>query len=134
MLQIDETTIGDHFSLATSDFCFYIWEYTAGQRYDFSSTNQLISNLKIKPTQIAANPRRDYYKQQAIHHSAAALRSLVQRNWVEQIGTFVPMPTSKIPDHEDCDDRMQRLLHGLRHTERRYPPDARADREHPCGS
>ena len=59
MLQIDETTVGDHFSLATSDFCFYIWEYTAGQRYDFSPTNQLISNLKIKPTQITTNPRRD---------------------------------------------------------------------------
>jgi hypothetical protein len=54
MLQIDETTVEDHFSLATSDFCFYIWEYTAGQRYDFSPTNQLIANLKIKPTQITA--------------------------------------------------------------------------------
>jgi len=110
MLQIDETTVGDHFSLATSDFCFYVWEYTAGQRYDFSPTNQLISNVKIKPTQIAANPRRDHYKQQAIHHSAAALRSLVQRTWVEQIGTFVPMPTSKIPGHQDFDDRILRLL------------------------
>ncbi len=110
MLQIDETTIGDHFSLATSDFCFYVWEYTAGQRYDFSPTNQLISNLKIKPTQITANPRRDHYKQQAIDHSAAALRGLVQRAWVEQIGTFVPMPTSKIPGHQDFDDRIQRLL------------------------
>jgi hypothetical protein len=50
MLQIDETTVADHFSLATSDVCFYIWEYTAGQRYDFSPTNQLISNLKIKPS------------------------------------------------------------------------------------
>src|SRR5258707_5935 len=76
MLQIDETTVADHFSLATSDFCFYIWEYTAGRRYDFSPTNQLISNLKIKPTQITANPRREYYKQQAINHSATALRSL----------------------------------------------------------
>ncbi len=83
MLQIDETTVGDHFSLATSDFCFYIWEYTAGRRYDFSPTNQLISNLKIKPTQITTNPRREYYKQQAINHSATALRSLVHRTWVE---------------------------------------------------
>jgi hypothetical protein len=111
MLQIDETTVGDHFSLTTSDFCFYVWEYTAGQRYDFSPTNQLISNLKIKPAQIEANTRRNYYKQQAIDHSAAALRSLVQRTWIEQIGTFVPMPTSKVPGHQDFDDRIQRLLH-----------------------
>jgi hypothetical protein len=53
LLQIDETTVGEHFSLAASDFCYYVWEYTAGQRYDFSPTNQLIANLKIKPTAIA---------------------------------------------------------------------------------
>src|SRR5258708_10950873 len=110
MLQIDETTVGDHFSLATSDLCCCVWEYTAGQRYDFSPTNQLISNLKIKPTQITTNPRREYYKQQAINHSATALRSLVHRTWVEQIGTFVPMPTSKIRGHQDLDDRLLPLL------------------------
>jgi hypothetical protein len=110
LLQIDETTVGEHFSLVASDFCYYIWEYTAGQRYDFSPTNQLIANLKIKPTQIAVNPRRDHHKQQAISHSAAALRSLIQRTWVEQHGTFVPMPASKIPKHQDYDDRIYRLL------------------------
>jgi hypothetical protein len=110
LLQIDETTVGEHFSLAASDFCYYVWEYTAGQRYDFSPTNQLISNLKIKPTQISANPRRDRHKQQAIGHSAAALRSLIQRTWVEQHGTFIPMPASKVPGHPDYDDRIHRLL------------------------
>jgi hypothetical protein len=108
--QIDETSVGEHFSLAASDFCYYVWEYTAGQRYDFSPTNQLISNLKIKPTQIAVNPRRGQYKQQAINHSAAALRTLVQRSWVEQYGTLVPMPPSKIPGHADYDNRIHRLL------------------------
>ena len=110
LLQIDETTVGDHFSLAASDVCFCVWEYTAGRRYDFSPTNQLISNLKIKPGQITISPRRDYYKQQAINHSAAALGHLIQSSWVEEIGTFVPMPTSKIPGHADFDDRIQRLL------------------------
>jgi hypothetical protein len=110
MLQIDETTIGEHFNLSASDFCFYVWEYVAGQRFTFSPTNHLISNLKIRPTQIAAAPSRDYYKQQAITHSAAALRSLIQRSWVEQMGTFVPMPPSKIAGDEDYDDRMHRLL------------------------
>ena len=110
LLQIDETTVGEHFSLAASDCCYYVWEYTAGQRYDFSPTNQLISNLKIKPTQIGASPRRDRHKQQAISHSAAALRSLVQRTWAEQHGTFIPMPASKVPGHRDHDDRIHRLL------------------------
>ena len=110
LLQIDETTVGEHFSLAASDFCYYVWEYTAGQRYDFSPTNQLITNLKIKPTQIGVNPRRDRHKQQAISHSAAPLRSLIQRTWVEQHGTFIPMPASKILGHQDHDDRIHRLL------------------------
>jgi hypothetical protein len=110
LLQIDETTVGEHFSLAASDFCYYVWEYTAGQRYDVSPTNQLITNLKIKPTQIGVNPRRDRHKQQAISHCAAALRSLIQRTWVEQHGTFIPMPASKILGHQDYDDRIHRLL------------------------
>jgi hypothetical protein len=110
LLQIDETTVGEHFSLAASDLCYYVWEYSAGQRYDFSPTNQLIANLKIKPTQIGVNPRRDRHKQQAISHSAAALRSLIRRAWVEQHGTLVPMPASKIPGHQDYDDRIHRLL------------------------
>ena len=110
LLQIDETTLGEHFSLAPADFCFYVWEYTAQQRYDFSPTNQLIANLKIKPTQIAANSRRGFYKQQAIEHAAAALRGLIQRTWVEQYGTFVPIPASKIVGDPDYDDRVHRIL------------------------
>jgi hypothetical protein len=115
LLRIDETTVGDHFRLAASDTCFYVWEYAAGRHYDFSPTNHLISNLKIKPSQVAARPRRGRYKEQAIHHCAAALRGLIQASWVERIGTFVPMPTSKIPGHEDCDDRIQRLLSAAFH-------------------
>jgi hypothetical protein len=110
MLQIDETTLGDHFRLTAADVCFYVWEYTAGQHYDFSPTNHLIANLKIKPSRIVSSPRRGRYKQQAIDHGAAALRRLIQPSWVEEIGTFVPMPTSKIPGHRDSDDRIQRLL------------------------
>ena len=110
LLQIDETTVGEHFSLAATDYCYYVWEYTAGQRFDFSPTNQLISNLKIKPTQISGNPRRDRHKTQAISHCAAALRSLIQRTWVEQHGTFIPMPASKVPGHQDYDDRIHRML------------------------
>lgn len=110
MLQIDETTVAEHFDLETSDHCYYVWEYTAGQRYDFSPTNQLISNLKIKPSQIGATPRRGHYKQQAIAHCAAALRSLIQQDWIEQVGTFVPMPSSKIPGHPDYDDRIHKIL------------------------
>lgn len=117
MLQIDETTVGEHFDLAAPDLCYYIWEYTARQRYDFSPTNQLISNLKIKPSVIVAKPGRNYYKQQAIDHSASALRTLISQEWIEQVGTLVPLPGSKTPGHADHDGRIDKLLrtafHGL---------------------
>jgi len=110
LLQIDETTIGDHFHLAAADSCFYVWEYTARRGYGFSPTNQLISNLKIKPSRIAASPGRGPHKQQALDHAAAALRGLVLPPRVGELGTFVPMPGSKAPGHPDFDDRIHSLL------------------------
>jgi hypothetical protein len=108
--EIDATTAGEHSSLDPPDRCYYIWEYTAGRRYDFGAANRLISNLKLKPTQIAARPDRGALKRQAVLHAAAALRALIERPWVEGHGTFVPMPPSKTADHPDHDDRMRRIL------------------------
>jgi hypothetical protein len=114
--QIDESTVSQHFSLRATDQCYYFWEYTAGKRYDFSPTNQLIWNLKTKPTQIAKSPGRNFYKQQAINHSAAALRRLLGQAYAEQGATFIPVPGSKAAGDPDHDDRMlhvlQRAFHG----------------------
>jgi hypothetical protein len=114
--KIDESTVNDHFSLRETDQCYYIWEYAAGKRYDFSPTNQLIWNLKIKPSQIAKSPGRDYYKQQAINHAAAALRRFLPQAYMEQNATIIPVPGSKATGDTDHDDRMllvlQRAFHG----------------------
>jgi hypothetical protein len=107
---IDESTVGEHFSLRESDQCYYIWEYTAGKRYDFSPTNQLISNLKIKPSRIAQSPGRNHYKQQAINHAAAGLRHFLPQIYAEQSATFIPVPGSKATGDPDHDDRMLRVL------------------------
>lgn len=108
--KIDDSTVGQHFSLRESDQCYYIWEYTAGKRYDFSPTNQLISNLKIKPSVIAKAPKRNYYKQEAIQHSAQALRHLLSQIYTEHNATFVPVPGSKAAGDADYDDRMLQVL------------------------
>lgn len=110
LLRIDESTVGQHFSLRESDQCYYIWEYTAGKRYDFSPTNQLILNLKIKPSWIAKAPNRNYYKQQAVSHAAQGLLHFLPRAHVEQRATFVPVPGSKAAGDPDYDPRMQRVL------------------------
>ncbi len=110
LLKIDETTVGEHFSLAATDTCYYIWEYAARQRFDFSPTNQLVKNLKIKRTDIVASPPRLKYKQEAIAHCANALRTLIPQAWVENSATIVPVPGSKANGHPDFDDRLQLIL------------------------
>jgi predicted amidophosphoribosyltransferase len=110
LLQIDETTVGEHFSLAATDTCYYIWEYAARQPFNFSPTNQLVKNLKIKPTEIAASPARRKYKQEAVAHCANALRALIPQGWVENHATIVPLPGSKANGHPDFDNRLQAIL------------------------
>jgi len=110
LLRIDESTVSQHFSLRDSDQCLYIWEYTAGKRYDFSPTNQLISNLKIKPGSLAKSPKRNFYKEQAIDHAAQGLLHFLPRAYVEQRATFVPVPGSKIAGDADYDPRMLHVL------------------------
>jgi hypothetical protein len=50
--KIDDSTVGEHFWLDGTDGCYYIWEYAARKRYDFSPANQLVFNLKIKPSAV----------------------------------------------------------------------------------
>jgi hypothetical protein len=54
----DDSTVGDHFWLAGSDQCYYIWEYTARKGYGFSPANNFVWNLKIKPSAIDKSPLR----------------------------------------------------------------------------
>ncbi len=108
--RIDDSTVGEHFSLDPTDRCYYIWEYAARQRYDFSPPNQLLFNLKIKPTAIAEVPTRGRHKQEAIAHAGAALRRLIAREFVESHATFVPIPCSKARADADYDNRLHRVL------------------------
>jgi hypothetical protein len=108
--KIDDSTVGEHFSLDSADRCYYIWEYAARKRYDFSPANQLVFNLKIKPSALAKAPKRNRYKLEAIAHSGAALRSLITRAFVETRATFIPIPCSKAAADPDYDDRLARVL------------------------
>jgi hypothetical protein len=108
--QIDETTVDQHFLLAPTDICFHVWEYTRRGGFNASPTNSLISNFKKKPSKLLTNPREAPWKERAIQHSAQALRSLVRRQWIEEFGTLIPIPCSKIGGHPDHDNRLQQVL------------------------
>lgn len=105
LLLIDESNRGDHTRLRAEDKCYHIWEYTSGRDYSFSATNDLISNLKKKPTSSAAVLK---HKSRAIESCAKALRTVLNTKWIEE-ATIVPVPGSKAPGDPNYDDRMARI-------------------------
>ena len=111
LLQIDETNVGDHWHLGDQDRCYYIYEYTSGRDYSFSHTNNLINNLKKKPT---ASKAQLGYKVGAITRCGVDLRKSLNPDWL-RTATLVPIPPSKSPDHPDYDDRMLKVAMAMGH-------------------
>ncbi len=106
---IDDTNRHQHAYLQPGDRCLFFGEYFAGKGYQGGGTNQLILNFKCKPSAAAANPARGNHKERAIASIAAGLRRSLVPESVARM-TFVPIPTSKIRGHADCDDRLTRSL------------------------
>jgi hypothetical protein len=115
---IDDSNRGDHFHLAVDDTCYYLFEYTSHRDYSFSTTNNLISNLKKKPSQ-AGQPGFQY-KARSIVTCGQSLRRALNPNWLES-ATLVPVPGSKVAGHPDHDDRVERICRWMRNP----PPDVR---------
>jgi hypothetical protein len=116
---IDDTSRGDHYHLTADDICYYLYEYTSHRDYSFSATNNLISNLKKKPSQ--AGQAHYWYKGQAIASCGRALGGALNPQWLAG-ATLVPVPGSKAPGHADHDDRIERICRLMRQP----PPDVRA--------
>ncbi|WP_221133338.1 hypothetical protein [Rhizobium lentis] len=110
LTQIDESTRGDHTRILDTDTCYHIFEYTSRKRYDFSSTNNLISNLKKKPSTSGTPAYK--YKIRAINECAESLKQVLNPNWLKT-GTMVPVPCSKVRGHPDYDDRMERICRAV---------------------
>ncbi len=73
--QIDESNRDDHSRLTADDSCYYLFKITAHRGYKINGTNQLIANLKKKPS--TAGQQGYHYKGRAIavcgRHFGAAL-------------------------------------------------------------
>jgi hypothetical protein len=109
-LRIDQTTIGDHPRLLATDEVYYLYEYTSGQDYSYGTTNNLISNLKKKPSRRLLP---DYkYKARAIQSCAQDLASAINHEWLKT-ATLVPVPPSKARDHPDYDDRIAQICRAI---------------------
>jgi hypothetical protein len=107
---IDDSNRHDHTRLLPEDTCYYLYEYTSGRDYTFSATNDLINNLKKKPTASAAQLN---YKAGAIIRCANTLHTALNPAWLDT-ATIVPVPGSKAADHPDFDNRMERMARLIR--------------------
>lgn len=107
LLTIDELTRRDHTFLSAEDECYYLGEYTARAGYAFSTTNDLIQNLK-KPMDRKGRPEWKW-KESAIQTFARNLREAIDPEFL-RTATLVPMPPSKRVDDRLYDDRMLQIL------------------------
>jgi len=107
-LALDATSLADHTHLSALDRCCCLAEYLPGY-CRAGHINQLIADLKCKPSIAAVDPRRRRYKLQAITDVAAALRAVVSRQRAES-ATWVPIPPSRVTGDADYDDRLLRVL------------------------
>jgi hypothetical protein len=106
---LDDSARIDHAYLTAADGCWCLAEYRPGSSYRVSEVNQLIVNLKCRPSIALADPRRMHYKNRAIDEVACALRAALSRSSVES-ATWIPIPPSRPARDADYDDRLQRIL------------------------
>lgn len=109
--RIDGSNIADHARLNAEDECYFWREYTSGRNYTVGPGNDLISNLKKKPSSSSSGEL--YHKNRVIGECSAFFRSAIRSAWLDD-AMLVPIPGSKAKDHPDFDDRMVRIIDGIR--------------------
>lgn len=89
-------------------YLFYGRIYTPRKGYKHSKTNQLVLNLKKKPT--SSNERELYWKSKAINQFASEVIDFLSPNLPpNKPRALIPMPPSKTRQHPDYDDRMEQV-------------------------
>ncbi len=104
---IDEFILKDHFYLNSNDCCLFFTEFIKGQGFN-GTGNQLITNLKIKPSEI-----------KRLHHKKRAVEDCVQL-MIDGIGLeklqkwiMIPIPPSKSKSDPEYDDRLLQILSAI---------------------
>ena len=106
LTKIERVDLPDHYHLEADDGCYFYGEYTAGEGFRYSDTNQLIYNLKW-----SSSP---YWRDAAKNKVAAHVAAIANLDEF----TFVPVPPSKAKGDPEYDDR---LMDVLRIVQRRKP-------------
>ncbi|SOD42414.1 hypothetical protein [Nitrosovibrio sp. Nv4] len=110
IIEVDDLIRRDHHYLLPGDKCYFHGEYTAGEGFAYSETNQLIINFK---KEVDRKGRPEWrYKEQAIAKAAQIFRAALSPNAFESV-TFVPIPPSKKKTDPLYDDRLLRMLQSM---------------------
>lgn len=120
LTQVDAAMLPDHTLLRPDDEVFFWREYTSGRNYAFGLGNDLISNLKKKPS--SSNQYEKAHKQRVIAECARFFTDAINPAWLDE-AAFVPVPGSKAADHPDYDNRMEQVFHRVRPAR---PPNVRS--------
>lgn len=114
---VGEVERTQHAYLRQGDACYFFGEYTPhrytnGQMNSFSTTNQLIGNLKKSMDK--ANTPAWKYKLGAINSAAVRLQAaMAWDSHIVQQATYVPMPPHKAKTDILYDDRIFQILQKL---------------------
>jgi hypothetical protein len=110
LTKIDELTLSDHYRLNGTDECYFVGEYTARAGFNYSATNDLISNLKKSMDRKGRPEWR--YKVWAISRAVDQLREVLPPEILTG-ATFVPVPPSYAKTDPLYDGRIVQILHRL---------------------
>jgi hypothetical protein len=108
--QIGDLERQDHWFLRPGDQCYFFGEYTARAGFGASRTNNIISNLKKKPS--TRGTQQWQYKLGAIRAVGAAIRGNIRPEALPQM-LFVPIPPSKPTGHPEHDDRVAQIARAV---------------------
>jgi hypothetical protein len=108
----------EHFHLKPEHRCYYwgdytSWHFTRGQNADFSETNRLIADLKIE-TALRNSHEEWSRKSAAIERVSDAFSRFWRWGELASKALLVPMPTSRSATDPLRDDRMDRVVEGIR--------------------
>jgi hypothetical protein len=102
LVQIDILTAQEHYHLAPTDDCYFLWEWDAAS-YAQSAITDFIGNFQRDP-KFRAKYWPWLFKAIAIEHAATAICRTVLPEW--RTSVFVPVPPSRIKSDPRHDSRL----------------------------
>ena len=102
--------------IKNNDSCFHARDYISGGGYTSCETNQLISNFK-KPLSKKKKEKEWWHRNQAVRTFKSEVAQFFMNPKIKtKLNTITAIPSSKIKDHSEYDNRFEDLFNELKKT------------------